>query len=448
MPENIYLKRKIDTFLEEWKSDLDRLPLLVKGARQIGKTESILHFAYKHYKSVVYVSFVDEDYSDIINKGYHVDDIVSLLSLHNQYWSFIPGQTLIFFDEVQAFPEIMTSLKNFKIDGRYDVICSGSLLGINMYRINSVPVGYQTNYEMKSMDFEEFLWTQNMDIKDNLLNHMLLGTPLNQSELNKYNDLFKTYCVVGGMPQAVLSYVKSKNFSGVFSIHKDIVSLQKDDMAKYCEGLDVAKIKNTYNSIPVQLAKENKKFQWASINHNARFNSYFECIDWLEQVGLILKCYNIRNLELPLKGNYDERCYKVYLSDSGLLLSQLDEESSKDFLTHNNLGIYNGGLMENIVAEALSKSGKDLLYFRREKPTTVEEEFLLRTSDSIVPLEVKFGKGSSFSLRKLIDDNENYPLVKFGIKLQNGNIGYKDNIYTFPQFCAFLIGDFLDKKFD
>ncbi len=448
MEEKIYLKRKIDSYLENWKSDPDRLPLLVKGARQIGKTESILHFGYSHYQSVVYVSFVDEDYSDIISRGYHVDDIIFFLSLHNPDWTFIPSDTLIFFDEVQAFPEIMTSLKNFKIDGRYDVICSGSLLGISMNRITSVPVGYQTNFEMKSMDFEEFLWSQGLDIKDNILNHMLSGEAFSETELNKYNEYFRTYSIVGGMPRAVLSYVKNKSYSGIPSIHKDIVSLQKDDMAKYCEGLDVAKIRNTYNSIPVQLARENKKFQWAKINHNARFNSYFECIDWLEQVGLILKCYNIRNLELPLKGNYDERCYKVYLNDSGLLLSQLDEESSKDFLTHNNLGIYNGGLMENIVAEALSKSGKDLLYYRREKPTTIEEEFLLRTSDSIVPLEVKFGKGSSPSLRKLIDDNKNYPLVKFGIKLENGNIGFKDNIYTFPQFCAFLIGDFLDKKFN
>ncbi len=447
MAEEIYLRRKIDDYLVQWKNNPDHMPLLVNGPRQIGKTESILHFARANYENVIYISFADGDYSNLVSRGYRVDDVLYMLTTHDMSLSFIPGKTIIIFDEVQIVPDIMTSMKSFKIDGRFDVICSGSLLGVHYKKVKLVSVGYQEGYTMKSMDFEEFLWALNYGkAVDIFYNHMLSLEPFEPTELKMYNQLFKTYTIVGGMPKAVASHVINKNLSGINKIHEDIIDFHKDDMTRYCEGLDSAKIKGAYESIPAQLARENKKFKWSEINVSARYKNYYGCLEWLNDAGLINRCFSLKKFDLPLRGYLDHDCYKVYLRDSGLLLAQLDSKAREDYLLRDNFGIYKGGLLENIVAEALEKSGEDLIYYRKEN-STLEEEFILRTIDYIVPVEVKATNSTSASLRALIESDA-YPLIKFGVKLtNNGNIGFSNNIYTFPLFCGFLVGKFLDDKY-
>ena len=266
---SMYLKRKIDDYLLEWKNKKDKLPLIVKGARQIGKTESIIHFAKENYTNIVSINFVlEQKYKTILSDGYSVDEIIKNISLIDPSKRFIQNETLIIFDELQEFPDIATSLKAFKIDGRFDVICSGSLLGINYKKIHSNSVGYKTDYEMYSMDFEEFLWAKGYtDVQIlEILKHMQGGVPFSETELMIYKALFLDYCVLGGMPAVVRRYIESNTFSDTLEIQRQIQLDYEEDIRKYAQGLDQSKIVSVYRSVPVQLAKENKKFQLSKID--------------------------------------------------------------------------------------------------------------------------------------------------------------------------------------
>ena len=323
----MYLKRKIDEFLVQWKNNKDRLPLIVKGARQIGKTESINHFAKKYYSNIVYINFVLEPkYKTILSDGYDADSIVKNITLLDTKKKFIKDDTLLIFDEIQEYPDIATSLKSFKVDGKYDVICSGSLLGIHYQKIHSNSVGYKTDYEMYSMDFEEFLWAKGYDdtqIAD-LLKHMILQKPFGQTQFEVYKKLFLDYCILGGMPAVVRQYIETNSFSNTLEIQNQIRLDYEEDIRKYAQGLEQTKIASVYRNIPVQLAKENKKFQYNKLGKNARSREYTGCIDWLKDAGVISICYCLHFPELPLKGNYDENKFKLYYPDTGLLISTLD----------------------------------------------------------------------------------------------------------------------------
>lgn len=435
----MYLKRKIDEFLVQWKNNKDRLPLIVKGARQIGKTESINHFAKKYYSNIVYINFVLEPkYKTILSDGYDADSIVKNITLLDTKKKFIKDDTLLIFDEIQEYPDIATSLKSFKVDGKYDVICSGSLLGIHYQKIHSNSVGYKTDYEMYSMDFEEFLWAKGYDdtqIAD-LLKHMILQKPFGQTQFEVYKKLFLDYCILGGMPAVVRQYIETNSFSNTLEIQNQIRLDYEEDIRKYAQGLEQTKIASVYRNIPVQLAKENKKFQYNKLGKNARSREYTGCIDWLKDAGVISICYCLHFPELPLKGNYDENKFKLYYPDTGLLISTLDEEAQDDLRANKNLGIYKGALYENFVAEAFLKQGLGLYYYKKEN-ATLEEDFFVRTKDVLIPVEVKANKNSSKSLNQLIS-NKNYSDIHYGIKLGDSNIGFENNIYTFPYFCAFL----------
>lgn len=443
----MYLKRKIDEFLVQWKNNKDRLPLIVKGARQIGKTESINHFAKKYYSNIVYINFVLEPkYKTILSDGYDADSIVKNITLLDTKKKIIKDDTLLIFDEIQEYPDIATSLKSFKVDGKYDVICSGSLLGIHYQKIHSNSVGYKTDYEMYSMDFEEFLWAKGYDdtqIAD-LLKHMILQKPFGQTQFEVYKKLFLDYCILGGMPAVVRQYIETNSFSNTLEIQNQIRLDYEEDIRKYAQGLEQTKIASVYRNIPVQLAKENKKFQYNKLGKNARSREYTGCIDWLKDAGVISICYCLHFPELPLKGNYDENKFKLYYPDTGLLISTLDEEAQDDLRANKNLGIYKGALYENFVAEAFLKQGLGLYYYKKEN-ATLEEDFFVRTKDVLIPVEVKANKNSSKSLNQLIS-NKNYSDIHYGIKLGDSNIGFENNIYTFPYFCAFLLKRYLKKQ--
>ncbi len=442
----MYIRRKIDDFLKGWKMDKGRKPLIVKGARQIGKTESIRQFAKQYYESVVAINFVEEPkYRGIIADGYKAEDIIRNITRINPRFRWIPDKTLLFFDELQAFPEIATSLKFFHIDGRYDVICSGSLLGINYKQIESNSVGYKTDYTMTSLDFEEFLWAKGYDesVIEDMLRHMREVKPFNELELSVFENLFLDYCILGGMPEVVRNYLERNTFEGSWSLQLQLLEDYKEDVRKYVEGIEQTRILNIFSQIVPQLAKENKKFQISKVAKGARFKDYYGCVEWLKEAGIINVCYAMKFPELPLKGNYDEEKYKIYFFDTGLLVAQLDEESQDDLRANKNLGVYKGALYENIVGEALAKQGYGLYYYKRED-STLEQDFFIRDRDGLIPLEVKATNGATKSLKTLIS-GEKYADIKYGIKLIKGNVGKNDLFYTFPYFCAFLLKRYLAK---
>ena len=442
----VYFKRKIDGFLADWKNNHSRKPLIVKGARQIGKTESILHFANENYENVVYINFaLDKKYTTIVNDGYDVETVVKNITLINPSTRFIPDKTLIVFDEIQEYPDIATSLKAFNLDKRYDVICSGSMLGINYRKIHSNSVGSKTDYEMFSMDFEEFLWAKGYEDTaiNSILEHMISLTPFSETELSVYKSLFLDYCVLGGMPDVIKGYIKTGTFSQSLEIQGQIRLDYEEDVRKYAEGLDQAKIISVYRSVPAQLAKENKKFQFSIIDKKARSREYTGCIEWLIDAGVVTECNCLNYPELPLKGNVDNSKYKLYYPDTGLLISALDEEAQEDLRVNKNLGVYKGALYENFVAEAFVKQGLGLFYYKKDN-STLEEDFFVRSKNELIPVEVKSNNDSSKSLTALIK-NDRYADIKHGIKLGDFNVGFANNIYTFPYFCAFMLKAYLQK---
>ena len=443
----MYYRRKIDDYLSNWKADPAHKPLIVKGARQIGKTESIMHFAKANYENVVYINFaLEKKFSQILADGYDVASVIKNISLADPSIKFVPNKTVIIFDEIQENPDVATTLKSFKIDGNYDVICSGSMLGINYKKIHSNSVGHKTDYEMYSMDFEEFLWAKgyNQEQIDSILSHMIELKPFNDNELAIFKSLFLDYCVLGGMPDVVKLYIETGTFSGTLDVQEQIRLDYEEDVRKYAEGLDQTKIISVYRSVPAQLAKENKKFQFNKISKNARSREYTGCIEWLIDAGVITECNCLQYPELPLKGNIEESKYKLYYPDTGLLVSALDAEAQEDLRVNKNLGVYKGALYENFVAEAFVKQGLGLFYYKKEN-STLEEDFFVRTQNNLIPVEVKSNSDQSKSLSSLIK-NENYSDISYGIKLGDFNVGNANNIYTFPYFCAFKMKEYLKKR--
>lgn len=440
----MYLKRKFDDYLLSWKNNENKKPLIVKGARQIGKTRTIRHFAENNYKNVIEINFAEQKkFFSICDDGYEVESIIKNISRIEPRLSFIPKQTLIFFDELQDFPQIATSLKFFNQDKNYDVICSGSLLGISYQKIESNSVGNKTDYNLSSLDFEEFLWAKGYDknIRTDFLEHLINVNPFSTTEMKVFMDLFFDYCILGGMPKVITTFLENKSFEGVLPLQCELISDYKEDIRKYVTGLDQTRILNVFNQIPIQLAKENKKFQISKIAKGSRFKDYWGCIEWLNDSGIINVCRCLKFPELPLKGNYDENKYKIYFRDTGLLIACLDEEAQDDLRANKNLDIYKGALYENIIADGLVKEGYDLFYYKREA-STLEQDFFVRTKNTLVPVEVKSKNNRSKSLRTLIS-SENYHDIKNGIKLCSANLGFENNIFKIPYFCTFLLKDFL-----
>lgn len=444
---DIYLKRKIDDYLKAWKENAERKPLIVKGPRQTGKTESIRRFANANYESVIEINFVEEPkYRTILEDGYKPADVIRNISRIDPSKKFLDGKTLIFFDEIQDFPDVATSLKFFRIDGRYDVICSGSLLGIHYKKIESNSVGYKSDYEMCSLDFEEFLWAKGYDdaVIQDMLGHMISLEPFNATDMTVFSNLFLDFCILGGMPAVVREYIQNGTFEGTLEIQRQLVEDYKEDIRKYAEGMDQTRILNVFNHIPAQLAKDNKKFQISKVARDARFKDYRGCIEWLSDAGVINVCYCLNFPELPLKGNVDETKFKLYFFDTGMLVAMLADEAQEDLRAYKNLGVYKGALYENIVGEAFAKCGYGLYYYKRND-STLEQDFFVRTRQSLLPVEVKAKSGTAKSLRTLIR-SDHYSDIHCGIKLAAGNIGESDGIYTFPYFCAFLMKRYLGQS--
>lgn len=436
------LKRKIEATLTSWKGTVGHKPLVIKGCRQCGKTFSVLQFAKKNYKNVVYLNFVEhDDYKLAFEQSKAVDDITMNISAMIPDSVFEEGKTCIILDEIQECPNARASLKFFKVDGRYDVIATGSLLGIRGYGTRnakaSIPVGYEHIVEMFPLDFEEFLWAMGItpQIIDYASECMATVKPVSAAIHQRLSQLMLQYCVVGGMPEAVMAFKQRQNMGEVLQIQRDIVGGYEEDMLKYAEDNDKSRIRECFESIPKQLAKENKKFQYSVIRKGAKASQYSGSIQWIEDAGIIARCYNLHITELPLDGNADKDSFKVYMADTGLFVSMLEDGTQFDILQGNLYG-YKGAIFENLVADILHKMQRKLYYFRKD--SGLEVDFVLRYKGECVLLEVKSENGNTKSTRTILNHPEKYH-VYHAIKLGNYNVGEKAGVLTLPLYMAMFL---------
>lgn len=435
------LKRRIEEQLKSWKAVPGHKPLIIKGCRQCGKTFSVLDFAKKNYKHVVYLNFFQNpDFASAFSSSLEIDQITMMLSaMLGKKAVFKPGETVLILDEIQDCPEARTSLKFFREDGRYDVIGAGSLLGVKGYGAEprSVPVGSETVIDMYPLDFEEFLWANDIDdaVTEMLLTCLNREEPVPEGLHLKMKQLLLQYAVVGGMPEAVQAFVDTKQINTVLEIQRDIVRDYEDDMVKYADSRDKSSIKECFQSIPKQLSKENKKFQYSVIKKGATSSKYEGSLQWIEDAGIINRCYNLSITELPLDGNAMQVFFKVYMADCGLFASMLEDGTQFDILRGNLYG-YKGAIFENLVADIFAKMGRKLYYFRKD--SGLELDFLIRYRGECVPVEVKAVTGNAKSLKTVLKHPEKYH-VNNAIKLGDYNVGRTDKILTLPLYMTYLL---------
>lgn len=442
------LRRKVDQVLLDWKKRSDHLPLVIKGARQIGKTEAIEEFARSQYAHVVEINFaLQQEYRAIFDNGFAVDRIIQNITLLHPELTVKPHETLLFFDELQACPNCATSLKAFQLDGRYDVICSGSLMGINYQEIESNSVGYKEDFTMYSLDFEEFLWAKGYRDEQiaGFFQHMLELEPLSSLEMEVLRRNFQEYMILGGMPAVVWRFVQHKSYDGTLQLQKQLLLDYEEDITKYAGGLDKAKVLNVYRKISVFLGRDNKKFRISKVAHGARSREYIGVVDWLVNAGIVFPCYCLEHLDLPLRGNYDPDNFRLYFGDIGLLIASLDEEAQLDLRRNKNFGTYKGALYESVICQMLVQQGYDA-YFYRNRQETLEMDFFVRDADSLIPVEVKAVDGATKSLNRLLEDHQKYPEIRYGIKLGDKNIVWNGRFYTFPYFLTFLLKKWLRER--
>lgn len=425
------------------------------GIRQCGKTFIAQHFANENYKKVVYINFIKQPEFIMAFLGSKaVDDILLNLSTLIKDVTFTPGDTCFIFDEIQECPEARTSLKFFKEDGRFDVIATGSLLGVQGYGndkkkqhrklvlnqdlgINSVPVGSEDIIEMYPLDFEEFLWANgiNEEIIEALRRFYREEIPVPAGIHVAMRKLLNLYVAIGGLPEPINAFLNTNNMNEVGKAYKSILKEYRDDMVKYAPDKDKPHIRECFNSIPKQLAKENKKFQYSKIKPGGRSESYLGSLQWLEDAGIICRCYNTDITGLPMEGNAKDNVFKVYLADIGLLVEMLGPSTRADIL-QGNLGGFKGAIYENLMADTLHKKAQNLYYF--QKDSGLELDFLVRMNGECVPLEVKAKSAKSKSAKTVLSHPEKYQ-VKHIIKFGDYNIGRAGTLLTLPNYMQFLL---------
>lgn len=435
------LRRKMEKTLLDWKNTPDHRPLIVKGCRQCGKTYSVRHFGEENYESVIYLNFFQNpDYLSIFSGSLEVDHLIMMISaLLGEKASFVPGKTLLIFDEIQDCPEARTSLKFFQMDGRFDVIGTGSLLGVKGYgkEPKSIPVGYETVVDMFPLDFEEFLWANEVSpAVIGMLKHALdTATPVPEALHKRMRELMLQYAVVGGMPDAVQTFVDTRQMDRVLQIQRDIVRSYEDDMVKYAEKKDKAIIRQCFESIPKQLSKENKKFQYSVVKKGATAAKFSGSLQWIEDAGIIARCYNLNLPELPLDGNAIDDVFKVYMRDTGLFTSMLEDGTQFDILQGNLFG-YKGAIFENLVADFFAKMGRKLYYFHKD--SGLEIDFVIRWRGACMLVEAKAATGNVKSTKTVLKHPEKYH-VGGAIKLGDYNVGREGDILTLPMYMGFLL---------
>ena len=440
------LQRKIERTLIKWKNTPNHKPLIIKGCRQCGKTFSVNAFAKEYYNHVVYLNFFEHpDYKLAFEGSKQIDSIVMNLTALLPNSRFVSGQTCIILDEIQECSAARTALKFFKIDGRYDVIATGSLLGVCGYKgdetdYNSIPVGYEQHIEMFPLDFEEFLWANgiNQEIIELLTKSLQERTPIPPAIHQRMRQLILEYTIVGGMPEVVNRFIATHNMSDVLEEQHSIITGYKEDMVKYAANEDKVRLRAAFDSIPRQLSKENKKFQFSVIKKGARAKEYITGIQWLEDAGIIIRCRNLSITELPLEGNAIEDSFKVYMRDTGLFVSMLEEGTQFDILQGRLYG-YKGAIFENLIADIFIKMGRKLYYYRKD--SGLEIDFVIRYHSECVLVEVKASTGNTKSTKTILQHPDKYHVYQ-AIKFGDYNIGEKDGILTLPVYMAFLLREY------
>lgn len=442
------LKRKIETYLSDWKRSDNKKPLVIKGVRQCGKTYIVKKFAKDNYENVVYMNFILEpDKKSAFAGNLDVETIILNLSALIPDSRFVSGKTCIILDEIQECKEARTALKSFKMDGRFDVIATGSLLGVKGYGQrkdksegeDSVPVGYETLVEMYPLDFEEFLWANGIgtNVIDTIRSCFEKETAVPEGVHKAMMELLYRYIIVGGLPEVVNCFLETKNVELIYEKQRTLIAEYEEDMVKYADDSDKPHIRECFESIPRQLAKENKKFQYSVVKKGGRASQYLGSLQWLEDAGIAERCYNTTITELPLSGNSIPDCFKVYTTDIGILMGMLDYGTQADILRGNLLG-YKGAIFESLMADFLCKSGQKLYYFHKD--SGLEIDFLVRFKGECVLVEVKAKTGKAKSMSTVLK-NKNIYHVNNGIKLGQYNVGREGDMLTIPLYMGFLIKD-------
>ena len=442
-------KRKIMAEFEAWKNSSGRKKaLVVKGLRQIGKTYSVREFAKANYENIVYVNFKEnESAKKIFDADLNVNRIIIDLSALIPGIHFVEGKTVIIFDEIQECANARSSIKPFCEDGRFDIIATGSLLGIKGYnkkKSKGVPTGFERIVYMKPMDFEEFLWAKGIgeDVIQYLRDCYKNKTPVSDATHQAMLRYFKEYICVGGLPYIVDQFISTNDMNVVWQEQHDIIEEYKDDFGKHLdenenEEIDLAllaRINRVFESIPAQLAKENKKFVFSALEKKARTENYLPAIQWLCDYGIITLCHNLNNITDPLEGNKIDNIFKIYMQDSGLFISMLDRDCASKILL-GELGCYKGAIFENIISDSFSKQDRKLYYFHKD--SGLEIDFVSKVNNDISLIEVKATTGNTKSAKTVLK-NSQYD-VNVCYKLSENNIGIAENIITIPYYMTFLL---------
>ena len=437
----IELKREFYDFLVGWKASKRHECLLVKGTRQIGKTFIIEKFGRENYESFIEINFIEEpEFAAVFDGALDTDTICSGISAIRPDVRFIPGRTLIFLDEIQECPNVRTAFKFLALDGRCDVVASGSLLGIKYKRRRkdkepkSVSAGFERQVTMHSLSFEEFLWAKGYRRQqiEQLRGHFIRREAVPDAINEKFHALLREYVVVGGMPEVVSGYIENRHFGDVQRTQEKILSAYIDDIHKYADAVDVPKIERCFRAMPLILAKKNRKFKYSEVEKGATARKYLSSVEWLKDSGLasLVECVNVA---LPgLAGYVKEDWFKLYLSDVGLLCASYGMLTKRQVLDASLKGSVKGGIYENLVAGILVRNGMPLRYYRNDE---VEMEFVVETDDGVVPVEVKAQTGRTLSLDKMLKDDA----IPFGYKLTGGNAGVSGKKITLPHYMAMFI---------
>lgn len=431
------LKRKIYDELLLWKEKKSRECLLVQGARQIGKTFIIEEFGKKTYTSYIYLNFYQNpEHKRIFDGSLEAVEIYKKISLYVKDVRFVEGDTLFFLDEIQDCPNARTALKFLAIDDRYDVIASGSMLGLHYKEMASIPVGYERTLEMHSLDFEEFLWAVGRTPEA----IAALGEYFDKKERvdfgihEQFMSLLREYLVVGGMPEVVNTFLKTNNYQEVYATQKKIMESYREDIKHYASTSVRQKISDCYLSIPRQLAKDYTKFQYKVVSREGNARRYENCLNWLVDAGMIKLCVNVSTPQFPLVAYEKPNQFKAYVTDIGLLTSLYGYETQVALLTDVLVGPIKGGIYENLVFDMLTKRGMTLNYFKNDN-NTQEIEFLFIQNGAVIPIEVKSKNGATISLNHFIEEYK----PPYAYKLVAGNVGVSERKITLPLYMAMFL---------
>lgn len=432
------LRRKIYDKLLAWKNNKGKKDaILLRGVRQCGKTYIVREFGKREYKNFIEINFIERpDMQAVFSGNLDVDNMVQQIKLSMPGCQFIPGETLLFLDEIQNVPNARTSLKFWTQDGRFDCIASGSLLGMDYKNEVSIPVGYEQQLIMRTLDFEEFIWAlgAEVNLKEMLAPYVDGAKRVPEAMHNSLNKYLQEYMVVGGLPEVVDTYIATKDFYQVHLLQEKILRDYQDDIAKYALNQDKIKAKQCFLSIPRQLSKENHKFQYSVVEKKATARKFTSSLDWLHNAGLIDFAYNVNSPWFPLKAHVKEDQFRVYLCDIGLLVAMYGYQLKIALLSDALEGPAKGGIYESLVADILAKRGEELYYYKKED-STLEIEFILERDCKLVPVEVKARKGSTRSLNELLKmDN-----IERGYKLTAQNTGVVEKKITLPLYMAAII---------